>query len=208
MVLARPTILGQSQSGKIPKVAPLSPRKSKASDTVLVSSADKRSRVGVLVIAVPFFVYFVKYFTAYLICIFLSIDDCDMGFVSDSKQRLSMSKIDFRNIRQLWMFLAVAEECHFGRAAKRLNMSQPPLTQQIKALELSLGMVLFDRSRQGTQLSAAGAAILPVVRKFATQLEQLEQSVSEVATGQSGVLHVGAITSAMLETVTVLNLEC
>ena len=119
-----------------------------------------------------------------------------------------MSKIDFRNIRQLWMFLAVAEECHFGRAAKRLNMSQPPLTQQIKALELSLGMVLFDRSRQGTQLSAAGAAILPVVRKFATQLEQLEQSVSEVATGQSGVLHVGAITSAMLETVTVLNLEC
>jgi len=112
-----------------------------------------------------------------------------------------MSKIDFRNIRQLWMFLAVAEECHFGRAAKRLNMSQPPLTQQIKALELSLGMVLFDRSRQGTQLSAAGAAILPVVRKFATQLEQLEQSVSEVATGQSGVLHVGAITSAMLETV-------
>lgn len=112
-----------------------------------------------------------------------------------------MSKIDFRTIRQLWMFLAVAEECHFGRAAKRLNMSQPPLTQQIKALEQSFGLVLFDRSRQGTQLSAAGAAILPVVRKFAGQVEQLEQSVREVAAGQSGVLHVGAITSAMLETV-------
>jgi DNA-binding transcriptional LysR family regulator len=112
-----------------------------------------------------------------------------------------MIKIDFRNIRQLWMFLAVAEECHFGRAAKRLNMSQPPLTQQIKALEQSLGLVLFDRSRQGTQLSASGAAILPVVRKFVAQVKQLEQSVREVAAGQSGVLHVGAITSAMLETV-------
>lgn len=112
-----------------------------------------------------------------------------------------MSKIDFRMIRQLWMYLAVAEESHFGRAAKRLNMSQPPLTQQIKTLEQSLGLVLFDRSRQGTKLSASGAAILPAVRKFATQVEQLERSVREVAAGQSGVLQIGAITSAMLETV-------
>lgn len=112
-----------------------------------------------------------------------------------------MAKIDFRRIRQLWMFLAVAEECHFGRAAKRLNMSQPPLTQQIKALEHTLGLTLFDRSRQGTKLSASGAAILPAVRKFAKQVAQLERSVHEVTTGQSGVLHVGAITSAMLETV-------
>ncbi|CAB3764816.1 LysR family transcriptional regulator [Burkholderia puraquae] len=109
--------------------------------------------------------------------------------------------IDFRLIKQLWMFLAVAEEQHFGRAAKRLNMSQPPLTEQIKVLEQSLGLQLFYRSRQGTQLSPAGAAILPAVQQFTSQVERLERVVREVAAGQSGVLHVGAITSAMLETV-------
>lgn len=109
--------------------------------------------------------------------------------------------IDFRLVRQLWMFLAVAEEQHFGRAAQRLNMSQPPLTEQIKVLEQSLKMQLFERSRRGTQLSPAGAAILPAVRQFAGQVEKLERVVREVASGQFGVLHVGAITSAMLETV-------
>ena len=111
------------------------------------------------------------------------------------------NSIDFRLIRQLWMFLAVAEEQHFGRAAKRLNMSQPPLTEQIKVLEQSLKLQLFNRSRKGTQLSPAGAAILPAVRQFAGQVERLERVIREVAAGQSGVLHVGAITSAMLETV-------
>lgn len=109
--------------------------------------------------------------------------------------------IDFRLIRQLWMFLAVAEEQHFGRAAQRLSMSQPPLTEQIKVLEHSLRMQLFERSRRGTKLSPAGAAILPAVRQFAAQVAKLELVVREVASGQSGVLNVGAITSAMLETV-------
>lgn len=111
------------------------------------------------------------------------------------------STIDFRLIRQLWMFLAVAEEQHFGRAALRLNMSQPPLTEQIKILEQALKLQLFERSRRGTKLSAAGAAILPAVRQFAGQMELLERVVREVATGQSGVLQVGAITSALLESV-------
>ncbi|MCJ2876633.1 LysR family transcriptional regulator [Rhizobium pusense] len=109
--------------------------------------------------------------------------------------------IDFRLIRQLWMFLAVAEEQHFGRAAKRLGMSQPPLTEQIKVLEKALNLTLFERSRRGTVLSPAGAAILPAVRQFAGQVERLEQVVREVAAGQSGVLRIGAINAAMLETV-------
>ena len=112
-----------------------------------------------------------------------------------------MSTIDFRLIRQLWMFLAVAEEQHFGRAAKRLGISQPPLTKQIQVLEHSLKLQLFERSRRGTKLSPAGAAILPAIRQFANQVESLERIVREVAAGQSGVLQIGAITSAMLDTV-------
>jgi len=112
-----------------------------------------------------------------------------------------MRTIDYRLIRQLWLFLAVAEEQNFGRAAARLAMSQPPLTEHIKLLEHALGLQLFERSRRGTRLSHSGAAILPAVRQFAQQVEQLERTVREVAAGQSGVLHVGAITSAMLDTV-------
>jgi DNA-binding transcriptional LysR family regulator len=112
-----------------------------------------------------------------------------------------MSTIDFRLIRQLWMFLAVAEEQHFGRAAKRLGMSQPPLTEQIKVLEHSLKLQLFERSRRGTKLSVSGAALLPAILRFSDQVEHLEKIVREVAAGQTGVLQIGAITLAMLDTV-------
>lgn len=111
-----------------------------------------------------------------------------------------MSNIDFRRIKQLWMFLAVAEEEHFGRAALRLGMSQPPLTEQIKLLEHGLKLQLFERSRRGTRLSPTGAALLPAVRQFADQLSQLGRTVDEIAAGHSAVLNIGAITSAMLET--------
>ena len=107
--------------------------------------------------------------------------------------------INFRLIRHLWLFLAVAEEQHFGRAAKRLGMSQPPLTDQIQTLEQSLKVKLFERSRRGTKLTPEGAAILPAVKKFAEQLERLELAVREASTGQRSMLTVGAITSAMVE---------
>lgn len=107
--------------------------------------------------------------------------------------------INFRLVRHLWLFLAVADEQHFGRAAKRLGMSQPPLTEQIQVLEQALKVKLFERSRRGAQLTPVGAAILPAVRKFAEQLERLELAVREAATGQIGVLTIGAITSAMLD---------
>lgn len=112
-----------------------------------------------------------------------------------------MSTINFRLVKQLWMFLAVAEELHFGRAATRLGMSQPPLTEHIKVLESALKVILFERSRRGTKLTPAGAAIFPAVKKFAEQMKDLEDVVQEVVRGQTAVLQVGAITSAMLETV-------
>lgn len=107
--------------------------------------------------------------------------------------------INFRLIRHLWLFLAIAEERHFGRAAKRLGMSQPPLTEQIQVLEQALKVKLFDRSRRGAQLTPVGQAILPAVRKFAEQLERLEMAVREAAAGQIGTVTIGAITSAILE---------
>ena len=112
-----------------------------------------------------------------------------------------MKQLDFRLNRQLWFFLAVAEEGHFGRAADRLGMTQPPLSEHIKTLENSLGVTLFDRSRRGTRLTTAGAALLPAVRKFADQAADLERVVREVAVGQTGVLNVGAITSAMTDVI-------
>jgi DNA-binding transcriptional LysR family regulator len=107
--------------------------------------------------------------------------------------------VNFRLIRHLWLFLAVAEEGNFGRAARRLNMSQPPLTEQIQILEQALKVRLFERSRKGAQLTPVGAAILPAVRKFADQLERLEFAVREAVEGHSGLLTIGAITSAMVD---------
>jgi DNA-binding transcriptional LysR family regulator len=107
--------------------------------------------------------------------------------------------INFRLVRHLWLFLAVAEEKNYGRAAKRLGMSQPPLTAQIKTLEQSLKLKLFERSQRGTQLTPAGAAILPAVRKFADQLERLELAVQEALSGHAGLLTIGAISHAMMD---------
>lgn len=107
--------------------------------------------------------------------------------------------INFRLMRHLWLFLAVAEEQNFSRAAKRLGMSQPPLTEHIQVLEQALKVQLFVRSRKGAQLTPAGQAILPAVRRFADQMAQLELAVREATAGQTGTLTIGAISSAMLD---------
>lgn len=106
--------------------------------------------------------------------------------------------INFRLLRHLWMFLAVAEEQSFSRAARRLGMSQPPLTENIQVLEQALKIKLFDRSRRGAQLTPAGAAIFPSVKKFVEQMKSLEFAVTEAAAGQTGMLTIGAIGLALL----------
>jgi DNA-binding transcriptional LysR family regulator len=112
--------------------------------------------------------------------------------------------MNFRLFKQLWMFSILAEELHFGRAATRLGMSQPPLTEQIKILENALKIKLFNRSRRGTTLTPAGLAILPTVKSLTAHLKGLENVVREVIRGQTGILNIGAITSAMLDKIPLL----
>ena len=107
--------------------------------------------------------------------------------------------INFRLIRHLWLFLVVAEEKNFGRAAKRLGMTQPPLTEQIQILENALRVKLFIRSKRGAQLTPIGQTIYPAVKKFTEQMGQLEFAVSEAIDGQNGTLTIGGISTAMFE---------
>ncbi|MEI8155195.1 MAG: LysR substrate-binding domain-containing protein [Hyphomicrobiales bacterium] len=101
------------------------------------------------------------------------------------------------NLRALRCFLAVAEELHFGRAAKRLNISQPPLTQHIKGLEHELGARLFNRTKRSVQITDAGAALVDEARLLLTQADGLRHVVQRADSGRGGSLRAGFITSAV-----------
>jgi DNA-binding transcriptional LysR family regulator len=99
-------------------------------------------------------------------------------------------------LRQLRYFVTVAEELHFGRAAVRLHMTQPPLSQTIFALEELLGAALFDRNRRGVALTAAGAALLPEARRLLVQAGELPGLVRRAAFGETGKLVLAFVSSA------------
>ena len=94
-------------------------------------------------------------------------------------------------LRHLRYFLAVAEERHFSRAAQRLHVSQPPLSQQIQALEAELGVPLFTRGRGGVQRTAAGDALLPLARGILDAVEHAIHQTRQAGRGETGRLAVG-----------------
>ncbi|MDO9218940.1 MAG: LysR family transcriptional regulator, partial [Lacisediminimonas sp.] len=98
--------------------------------------------------------------------------------------------------RQLRYFTAVADEMHFGRAAARLHMTQPPLSQSIRALESSLGTALFERTSRSVHLTAAGVALLPEARRLLQQAEGLPELARRAASGESGRLTVAFVSIA------------
>ena len=96
--------------------------------------------------------------------------------------------MEFRHLRY---FLALAEELHFGRAAQRLSISQPPLSLNIQQLEASVGAQLFTRNSRGVQLTAAGQAFVPAARALLAQASEASREAREVAQGQAGELQIG-----------------
>lgn len=101
--------------------------------------------------------------------------------------------IETRLLRQ---FVAVAEELHFHRAAERLHMAQPPLSQAIARLEQRLGFTLFQRHSRGVKLTPAGKQLLDSARTTLQGLEQGVQQARRIAQGQAGALRIGSLALA------------
>ncbi|MEF7616250.1 LysR family transcriptional regulator [Aquincola sp. MAHUQ-54] len=100
--------------------------------------------------------------------------------------------IDLRPLRQ---FVAVAEELHFGRAARRLHMTQPPLTQAVRGLERELEVELFVRTKRSVALTPAGEALLDQARRLLRAADALPAAVRAAAAGRSGVLRLAFVSS-------------
>ena len=102
------------------------------------------------------------------------------------------------DLRKLRYFLTVAEELHFGRAALRLHLAQPPLTRQISALETDLGFKLFDRTSRTVTLTAQGRSFLPYARGVLEQVELTQTIANKLAAGTAGQLALGYVSSIAL----------
>lgn len=108
---------------------------------------------------------------------------------------MNINHIDLRHLRY---FLAVAEELHFGRAAKRLNISQPPLSQQIAALERALGQKLFERTQRKVELTSAGRVLRKNVESIFAQVTKACAEAQQAGRGLEGIVTIGINYSAPL----------
>lgn len=110
-------------------------------------------------------------------------------------------------LRHLRYFAAVAEELHFGRAAKRLHIAQPPLSQQIRRLEELLGYQLLIRTSRAVKLTSCGEALLERAGRSMDRIREDLEYVRRVGRGETGYLRVGFIGSGMLTSLPTLLRE-
>jgi DNA-binding transcriptional LysR family regulator len=102
-------------------------------------------------------------------------------------------------LRQWRQFVALAEELHFGRAAARLHMTQPPLTQAIAGLEAALGVRLFERTQRSVRITPAGVALLPEVRELLARAQALPELARAAAAGELGRLRLAFVSTVGFE---------
>ncbi|CAM5580300.1 HTH-type transcriptional regulator HdfR [Streptomyces violaceorubidus] len=107
-------------------------------------------------------------------------------------------------VRHLECFVAVAEESHFGRAAARLGMAQPPLSQRIQRLEKELGVRLFERTSRQVAITEAGTLLLAEARELLARAEALRTAARRIRDGESGLLRAALSPDISGETVAAL----
>lgn len=101
------------------------------------------------------------------------------------------------DVRQMNCFLVLAEELHFGRAAERLHMSQPPLSRTIGQMERELGVRLFDRTKRAVMLTPAGLALLSDARQIVLQMQTVQKRLRIFGKGETGTVRIGYVGAVM-----------
>jgi DNA-binding transcriptional LysR family regulator len=114
---------------------------------------------------------------------------------------MAMTDADLLDLRQLRYFIAVAEELNLSRAARRLHLSQPPLTRQIQQLELAMGTPLFTRTSRGMDLTEPGKVLLADARNIVLLTRQAAARTRSAGEGQVGRMDIAGFGSLMLDAV-------
>lgn len=112
------------------------------------------------------------------------------NFLRDEKLRLSFVVVD---VRQLRCFVAVAEELHFGRAAARLHIAGPAVSQTIRSIENELGLRLFERTNRRVELTHAGRLLLGEARAVLERFDDALVAMARLRSGESGQVLIGAV---------------